>query len=97
MLRNLATSLLLYEKVKTTEAKARVIRPIVERLISVSKVNSVLTRRRLARYVMDANAVKKEVEVLGVRYKDRQGGYTRIVKLGQRLGDAAPEVRIELV
>lgn len=97
LFRGLATSLLLYEKMKTTSAKAKAIRPIVERLISISKTNSVTTRRRLAAYLLHANAVKKAVEVIGPRYKDRQGGYTRIVKLGQRLGDAAHEVRIELV
>lgn len=97
LMRGLATSLLLYEKMDTTDAKARAIRRIVERLITTSKVNSVNVRRRLAQYLLHANAVKKAVEVLGPRYMERHGGYTRIVKLGQRQGDAAHKVRIELV
>lgn len=97
LLRNAVTSLLLYEKMTTTEAKAKAIRPIIERIIRNARVNSVTVRRRIASFVMHPNAVKKAVDVLGPRYKDRSGGYTRIVKTGQRMGDAAKMARIELV
>ena len=95
--RNLATAVILYEKVETTEAKAKHIRPVVERLITTAKSGTVLARRRLAAKLMHPNAVRKAVEVLGPRYKDRRGGYTRIIKLNQRKGDAAWMARIELV
>ncbi|HNX10918.1 MAG TPA: 50S ribosomal protein L17 [bacterium] len=97
MLRNLASSVILYEKVKTTEAKAKVVRPIVERLITIAKTGNLNSRRRLIQVLLQKNAVKKSMEVLGARYQDRQGGYTRIVKLGFRQGDGANMVQIELV
>jgi large subunit ribosomal protein L17 len=96
MLRNLASSILLYEKVKTTEAKAKVVQPLVERLITLSKTNNLTTRRRLLQQLLQKNAVKKALEVLGDRYKDKQGGYTRIIKLGTRKGDGAEMAQIEL-
>ena len=97
LLRNLATSIILYEKVKTTSAKARAVRPLVERLITKSKNDSVHVRRQLAQKLLHKNAVKKAVEVLGPRYKERQGGYTRTIKLGARKGDSAEMVQFELV
>ena len=97
MLRNLASSILLYEKVKTTRAKAAVVRPLVERMITASKAGDLAARRGLIKVLLQKNAVKKAIEVLGVRYKNRPGGYTRIVKLGTRAGDGAEIVQIELV
>jgi large subunit ribosomal protein L17 len=97
MLRNLASSILLYEKVKTTKAKAQAVRPLVERLITSSKAGDLNARRGLAKVLLQKNAVRKAVEVLGARYKERPGGYTRVTKLGVRQGDGAEMVQIELV
>ncbi len=97
MLRNLASSILLYEKVKTTKAKAQAVRPLVERLITASKAGDLSARRGLIKVLLQKNAVKKAMEVLGKRYTDRPGGYTRITKLGSRAGDGAEIVQIELV
>jgi len=97
MLRNLASSILLYEKVKTTKAKATVVRPLVERMITAAKAGDLNARRGLIKVLLQKNAVKKTLEVLGTRYKSRPGGYTRIVKLGTRSGDGAQIVQIELV
>lgn len=97
MLRNLASSIILYEKVKTTEAKAKTVRPLLERAINSSKAGDLNARRGLIKVLLQKNAVRKSMEVLGERYKDRPGGYTRIVKLGHRKGDGAQMVQIELV
>ncbi len=97
MLRNLASSLIIYEKVKTTKAKAQVVRPMVEKMISSAKVGDLQARRGLIRVLLQKNAIKKAMEVLADRYRDRQGGYTRITKLNNRSGDGAQIVQIELV
>lgn len=98
LLRNLATSLILYEKVKTTMGQARQVRPIVENLITKAKTKDKRNAiRQINRVVLDPNAGKKLLEVLKDRYKDRNGGYTRMVKLGYRDGDAAPLVSLQLV
>jgi len=97
MLRNLAISLILYEKMKTTEAKAKALRPIVEKLITIGKENNLEARRKLLKYLYLENAVKKILEVLGPKYKEKRGGYTRIVKIGPRQGDGAKIVQIELI
>ena len=97
MLRNLASSILLYEKVKTTKAKAQAVRPLVEKVITSSKAGDLTARRGLIKILLQKNAVKKSLEVLGVRYKTRPGGYTRTTKLGPRAGDGAEMVQIELV
>lgn len=97
MLRNLASSVLIYEKVKTTEAKAKVVKPLVEKMITLAKVGDLNSRRHLLQVLLQKNAVKKSLEVLGERYKSRSGGYTRIVKLGPRQGDGAQMVQLELV
>ena len=97
MLRNLASSILIYEKVKTTEAKAKAVKPLVENMITIAKKGDLTARRRLIQILLQKNAIKKSLEVLAERYKDRQGGYTRIVKLGNRQGDGAKIVQIELV
>lgn len=97
MLRNLAASVLLYEKVKTTQAKARAVRSLVEKLITVSKAGDLAARRQLISTLPQPLAVKKAMEVLGTRYKTRPGGYTRTVKLNTRVGDGASMVQIELV
>jgi large subunit ribosomal protein L17 len=97
MIRNLASSLILYEKVKTTKAKAQVVRPLVEKMISLSKTDDLTARRGLIKVLLQKNAVKKSMEVLGKRYLERSGGYTRIIKLDNRKGDGAEMVQIELV
>ncbi len=97
MLRNLASSVLIYEKVKTTKAKAAAVRPMVEKMITSAKDGTLSARRGLIKVLLQKNAVKKTMDVLAVRYKDRQGGYIRIIKLGNRAGDGAEMVQIELV
>ncbi|MAG11336.1 MAG: 50S ribosomal protein L17 [Parcubacteria group bacterium] len=97
MLRNLAQSVVLYEKVTTTQAKAKAIRPIVEKLITRGSEPTLANRRQLMKYLYDEKAVNKILEVLGPKYKERPGGYTRITKLSNRLGDNAPMAVIEFV
>jgi len=97
LFKTLAASLLVYEKVRTTEAKAKAIRPIVERLITAGKPKTLNAKRHLASRLSDKKAVKKILEVYADHYKDRPGGYTRIIKLGRRRGDNAPVVQIEMV
>lgn len=97
MLRNLATSIVLYEKVKTTKAKAKAVKPLVEKMITLGKKNTLASRRQALKFFYIENPVKKIFEELGPRYIDRPGGYTRITKLGYRKGDSAEIVQIELV
>lgn len=97
MMRNLATSILLYEHVNTTLAKAKVVRPIVEKLITTGKKKDLAARRKLATFLLSENAVNKVLEEIGPRYQDRAGGYTRIIKLGTRQGDGAEIAQIQLV
>lgn len=97
MLRNLASSVLIYEKVKTTKAKAKAVKPLVEKMITVSKKGDLNARRSLIETLPQKMAVKKAMEVLGKRYESRKGGYSRIVNLGTRQGDGAEMVILELV
>lgn len=97
LLRSLATSLVLYEKIETTEAKAKVLRPYVEKMITLGKKNTLHARRQLLAKLYLESAVKKMLDELSPRYKERKGGYLRIVKLGFRQGDAAKMVKIEFV
>ena len=96
-MRSLATSVILFEKVKTTKAKAKAVRPLVERLITKGKPGTVTARRQLVAALYGENAAKKVIEVLAPRYKDRKGGYTRITSLGRREGDGAEMAQIEMV
>jgi len=97
MLRNLAASIVIYEKVKTTEAKAKAVKPLVEKMITAAKKGDLNARRKLISALPQEKAVKKLMEVLGEKYKEREGGYTRIRRLGYRSGDGAQMVQIELV
>ena len=97
MLRNLAASVILHEKVKTTDTKARVVRSLVEKAITDGKQDTLASRRKLLSLFYTDHPVKKILEVLSPRYAKRNGGYTRIVKLGVRKGDGAEVVQIELV
>lgn len=97
LLRSLATSVILFEKITTTKAKAKAVRPQVEKLITAGKKGDVTARRTIAKGVYGDNVVKKLVEELGPRYKNRTGGYLRITAIGPRQGDGAEMVRLELV
>jgi large subunit ribosomal protein L17 len=103
LLKNLATSVILHEKVKTTKAKARVVAPKVEKLITIARAvaNGKKTEmqgiRLIEKHVLDKNASLKLLQELGKRYIDRTSGFTRITNMGFRNGDAAPVVQIELV
>jgi large subunit ribosomal protein L17 len=98
MTRNMVTSVILYERIKTTAPKAKYIQPIVDKLFSAVKGDNKLTvKRRLNSFLTDKNAIKKMLEELTTRYKDRKSGFTRITQLGFRAGDAAPMVTLELV
>lgn len=97
MYRNLATDVLRYEKVKTTESKAKEIQALVDKMITLGKNGSLHARRQALAFLFDPKVVEKLFDVLAKRYADRKGGYTRVVRLGMRLGDAAPMALIELV
>lgn len=97
LLRGLATSIVLYENVNTTLAKAKAVRPLVERLITKGKIKTLVARRQLKAVLMSELAVNKVLEELGPRYATRPGGYTRIVKLGTRKGDGAEIAQIQFV
>ncbi len=96
LLRTLANSFFMYEKITTTEAKAKELRPIAEKMITRAKVNQVANRRLLAQS-LNQKMVKKLVDEIAPKYKDRNGGYTRISRLGPRNSDGAKMVIIELV
>ena len=97
MLANLAASLIKHEQIVTTLPKAKDLRPIVEKLVTLGKRGDLHARRQAMAKIGDEQVVKKLIEVLGPRYKERQGGYTRILKAGYRYGDAAPVAVIEFV
>ena len=97
LLRNLATSFVLYETMNTTLAKAKEIRPMVEKLITKGRVKTLASRRELAKVLLVESAVNKVLEELGPRYAKRTGGYTRIIKLGTRKGDGAEIAQIQFI
>ena len=97
MLRNLVTSLLEHEKVKTTDAKAKELRPLAEKMIGLGKRGDLHARRQVLTVVRKAEVVRKLFDTISPRYQSRNGGYTRIVKLGFRSGDGAPVSIVELV
>lgn len=97
LIKNLAANLVLYEKIKTTEAKAKLIRSYVEKLVTIARKPTLANRRLLLSRLPTEGPAKKLIEVLGPRYKDRQGGYLRISKLGLRKGDRARTAIIEFV
>ena len=95
--RNLATDLLRYEKIQTTEAKAKEVRSLAESMITKAKGGGIHNRRQVLAELYDPTVVDKLFETLAPRFQDREGGYTRIIKIGPRKGDAAPLVQLELV
>lgn len=97
MLGNLVASLIAAEAIVTTEAKAKALRPVVERVITKARKGGVHRQRQVVSLLGDKDMARKLFDVIGPRYEDRPGGYTRILKLGPRHGDNAPMARIELV
>ena len=97
MMRNLVTSFLERERVRTTLAKARSVRPVAEKMITLAKRGTLHARRQALAYMTKESAVAKLFNDLGPRFKERPGGYTRIVKLDRRSGDGASMAMIELV
>ncbi|MEP6661310.1 MAG: 50S ribosomal protein L17 [Acidimicrobiales bacterium] len=97
MMANLVASLIAAEGIVTTEAKAKALRPIAEKMITKAKKGGLHRHRQLVAYLGDKEMADKLMKDVGPRYVDRPGGYTRILKLGPRHGDNAPMARIELV
>jgi large subunit ribosomal protein L17 len=97
MFANMAAALIKHEQIVTTLPKAKDLRPIAEKLITLAKRGDVHARRQAMSKIRDEDQVKKLFEVLGARYGERNGGYTRVLKAGFRYGDSAPMAVIELV
>ena len=97
LLINLAAALVKHEQIKTTLPKAKTLRPYVEKLVTLAKKGDLASRRRLINKVGSASLAEKLIAVLAERYKERNGGYTRVLKAGFRYGDAAPMAVIEFV
>ena len=97
LLRGIVTSLFQHERIETTEAKAKELRKVADKMLTLAKRGDLHARRQALAYMMDKDVVKKLFDEVAPKYKDRQGGYTRIIKAGVRQGDAAPMVIIELV
>jgi large subunit ribosomal protein L17 len=97
MFKNLAQALIKNEQIKTTLPKAKDLRPVVEKLITLAKRGGLHCRRQAVSQLQDQDVVKKLMDQMGSRFSDRQGGYTRIVKAGFRYGDNAPMAVIEFV
>ena len=97
MFGNMCAALIKHEQIITTLPKAKELRPVVEKLITLGKRGDLHARRQAVAQMRDVGMVKKLFEVLGPRYKDRNGGYTRVIKAGFRYGDSAPVAVIEFV
>ncbi|CUH95179.1 hypothetical protein P22_1249 [Propionispora sp. 2/2-37] len=97
LFRSILTSFFAYERIETTEAKAKEISGLAEKMITLAKRGDLHARRQVLSYLMDEEVVKKLFDSIAPKYADRQGGYTRIMKLGPRRGDAAPMAILELV
>jgi large subunit ribosomal protein L17 len=97
LLRNMAASLFKHEKIVTTQAKAKELRPYAERLITLARRGDLHARRLVERRIQDRDVLKRLFAVIGPRFAARPGGYTRILKLGHRVGDGADTARIELL
>lgn len=97
LMRDLAQALVTYERIETSLGRAKAARPVIEKLITVSKKGDLSARRYLLSFFTTEQPVKKLLEVIGPRYKDRQGGYLRLTKMGTRQGDAAETAVMELV
>ncbi len=97
LLRNLAQSLVLHGAIRTTEAKAKALRTVIEPLVTKAKRGTLADRRSVAKVLYTEEAIRKIMNDIGPKYKDRAGGYTRIIKMGHRPTDGADVVRIEFV
>lgn len=97
MFANMAASLITHEQITTTLPKAKEMAPLMDKLISLAKKGDLAARRQAIAKVRDEDAVRKLFDVMGDRYKDRNGGYTRVMKAGNRPGDNAPVAVLELV
>jgi large subunit ribosomal protein L17 len=97
MLRSLVGDLMRHERLKTTEAKAKEVRPLAEKMITLGKDGTVHARRQAMAYINDKDVVKKLFDEIAPRFTTRPGGYTRIIKLGPRVGDGAHMAQLELV
>ncbi|HLS91586.1 MAG TPA: 50S ribosomal protein L17 [Limnochordia bacterium] len=97
LLRSLVASVLLHGRIETTEGKARAAKPLVDKMITLGKRGDLHARRQAAAFLNNPEAVRKLFEEVAPRYRDRNGGYTRLLKLGPRRGDAAPMSLLELV
>jgi len=97
LLGTLAAQLFTHERIRTTEARAKAVRPVAEHLITFAKRGDVHARRQVLKTIPDRDVVHKLFSEIGPRFAERQGGYTRILKLGQRAGDGAPMALIELL
>jgi large subunit ribosomal protein L17 len=97
LLRNLSREVIEHERIRTSQAKAKAVKPEVERLITLAKRGDLHARRQAIARIRDFAMVKKLFEVIGPRYKERNGGYTRVLKAGFRYGDNAPVAVIEFV
>lgn len=97
LLRGLTTSVVLHERVRTTVTKAKAVRPQVERVITLAKRDTLHARRQAAAYLYQPQAVRKLFDSIGPRFAEREGGYTRIIRLGPRKGDGAEEAILELL
>ncbi len=97
LLRGLVTDLMRHERMKTTEAKAKEVRPLAEKMITLGKDGTVHARRQALAFMNDKDLVKKLFDEIAPRFAERAGGYTRIIKLGPRNGDGASMAQLELV
>lgn len=97
LFRGMLTSFFQYDRIETTEAKAKELRGLADQMITLAKRGDLHARRQVLAYLMDEDVVKKIFDEIAPKYADRQGGYTRVIKLGLRKGDAAPLALIELV
>ena len=97
LLRNLVTSFMEKERIRTTLAKAKATRPLAEKMITLSRTNSLHARRRALRFIYKKDVVKKMFEEIGPRFSERPGGYTRIVKVGARVGDGTEMAVLEMI
>ncbi|MDD5092984.1 MAG: 50S ribosomal protein L17 [Dehalococcoidia bacterium] len=97
MYRNQVTDLLKYGKIVTTEAKAKEVRSLAEKMVTLGKAGNLSARRQALAYIYSEDVVNKVFSEIAPRYADRAGGYTRMLRLGTRLGDAATVVQLELV
>jgi large subunit ribosomal protein L17 len=97
LFRNLVTSLMLHDRIQTTEAKAKNVRGLADHVVTLGKRGDLHARRQVAAIMLDPEAVKRVFDAVAPKYTAREGGYTRIIKIGPRRGDAAEEVILELV